>query len=204
MQRAQSHCSTLHCFKLDRDCSDAAENKPLNNPKIQQQQIIVQGLCNDHPSTFFVDTGSSVSLVSKAFTDFLGVTEQALNCKASLQSFTADKITTYGELQLNVRIAGCNVNHSFIITDLVDTTCLLGMDFLTGQNISINMSQRTLFSPHGKTNFLRTLKQLQNKAAVKCARRQTIPPNTVAFIKCKADTDDFTYSALLEPKVIII
>jgi hypothetical protein len=48
------------------------------------------------------------------------------------------------------------------------------------------------------------LKQLQNKAAVKCARRQTIPPNTVAFIKCKADTDDFTYSALLEPKVNLI
>ena len=65
----------------------ATGNKP--------NQIIIRGKCEDKDATFFVDTGSAVSLVSKCFIDLLGLTDQVEKTNVTLSSFTSDRIKTY-------------------------------------------------------------------------------------------------------------
>ena len=144
-------------FKLLRDCAGpAAKSQSPNNkqqrkgpvtqvpPPDPQNQIIVRGLCHHKEATFFVDTGSSVSLISKAFVDSLSLTDQILKTKATLTSFTQHTILTYGEITLAANIANCSVSYTFIVTDLVDTTCLLGLPFLMTSNINVDVRRRVL------------------------------------------------------------
>ena len=162
-------------------------------------------MCSGKDATFFIDTGSSVSLVSKSFIDFSGLTDQIRKTTVNLSSFTADKIKTYGEINLNIIVANCHTSHTMIITDLVDTHCLLGMDYLSKHNMNIDVTRQCITSARGSTTFLKRPKQLQKSSAVRSAKTCTIPPNTVMFIKAKASdcemTDDYTYSGFIEPKI---
>lgn len=176
-----------------------AVNK-VEKHNISPKQIIVRGLCEYRDSTFFVDTGSAVSLISKAFTDHFDLTKHAEPNDIILKSFTSNSIKTYGKLLLNVDIAGCTVKHSFIITSLVDTTCLLGLDFLNEHDININITEQTLSSKNGVSHFLKQPKLLNKKCTVKSTATYCIPPNTVMYIKGKTVTDRCTYSGFLEPK----
>ena len=172
----------------------------------ENSQIIVKGRCSDRPATFFVDTGSAVSLVSKAFTDLLGITKSAKETNIRLQSFTATPIKTYGEVELSVEIARCILRHTLIITDLVDTTCLLGMDFLNRKKIGIDLRLQALVSRSGKAPFLPMIKQLQEVAAVRNTKRCVIPPNTIMFIRGSVDKVDvnYAYSGYVEPQMSLL
>ena len=171
-------------------------------------QIIIRGKCNDKNATFFVDTGSSVTLAAKTFVDFLGLTDQVKKTNVNLSSFTADKIKTYGEIILQVEVANSFVKHRMIITDLVDTHFLLGLDFLSDHQMNLDITRRCITSQAGESKFLQTPKQLLKRSAVKCARTYTVPASSVMFIKAKASdcvtSDNSTYSGFIEPKMNIL
>ena len=201
-------------FKLLEDCaSTAAAAQSMSKQKSLQAkpesnsptQIIVKGKCGEKASTFFVDTGSSVSLISKAFTDTHGFTGQALKSNLSLKSFTADSIKTYGVLNLPVTIAECSVNQAFVITDLVDTTCLLGMNFLTANHINVDIINQRLTSASGSSPFLKKPSQLLNHSTVKSSAHYSVPPNTVMFITAYTkDYSNSTGTGFLEPKMSLL
>ena len=126
LQPAQSYRKELYgFFKLLGGCADnAAKTQPSQKQQINSvdtettKQIILRGRCNNKDATFFVDTGSSVTLESKSFNDFLGFKDQIQLTKVKLSSFTANEIKTYGEITLNIELAHCYTAHRMIITDL--------------------------------------------------------------------------------------
>ena len=71
-----------------------------------ENKIIVRGSCNGHAATFFVDTGSAVSLVGKHFISHYGLTSRVQQTTTRLNSFTSDVIKTYDEINLPVNLAG--------------------------------------------------------------------------------------------------
>ena len=126
-------------------------------------QIVLQGQCNKKDATFFIDTGSSVTLISKAFIDTIGISNQIRPTSLKLSSFTSNRIKTYGEVWMDVELAGCHVSHKMIITDMVDSTCLIGMDFLSQHQMNVDVVHRRLTSKRGETAFLPTPRQLKKR-----------------------------------------
>ena len=200
--------------------TDAAYTQPNKQQQQQQQQhvltatgnksnqIIIRGKCEDKDATFFVDTGSAVSLVSKCFIDLLGLTDQIERTNVTLSSFTSDRIKTYGELTLEVVVANCRVKHRMIITDLIDSHFLLGLDFLSLHQMNVDVTHRCITSIKGSSKFLPSPKQLQNRSRIKCAKTYTVPASSVMFIKAKTTSSEilpnYSYSGFVEPKVNLL
>ena len=211
MRSAKPYRSQLYLKLLgDRDKATVARSSlrqevaDMQDRRGSPKQIIVKGSCHTKESTFFVDTGSAVSLVSKSFTDFLDITKYAETSDILLKSFTSDSIKTYGKLCLEIEVAGYKVQHTFIITALVDTTCLLGLDFLNQHNINIDITRQVLSSDKGVSHFLQHPKLLKKNTTVKSTAAYLVPPNTVMYIKGKTTTDNSTYSGFLEPKLSML
>ena len=167
-------------------------------------QIIVRGTCNSSNATFFVDTGSSVSLTSKSFIDSIGLTGKIKKTHVTLSSFTSNVINTHGEIILDINLAHCQVKHRMIITDLVDTHCLIGLDFLKEHQMNIDVTHRCITSKNGKTEFLQESRQLKKTCTLRAIKPYIVPANTVMFIKAKApdlEMNEGSYSGFVEPKV---
>ena len=164
---------------------------------------MVLGSCHTVDAMFFVDTGSAVSLVSKSFVDSLGITDRLRQTNFVLSSFTKTVIKTYGEITLNVEVANCRSRSTFVVTDLLDTHALLGMDFLSEHHITIDCPNRCLISDHGSVDFMSPPEPMKCTSIVKSANRVVIQPNTVIFIKgCSRDPsirENVTYSGFIEP-----
>ena len=112
-------------------------------PKWQQKQILVQAECEGHPANFFVDTGISVSIISKSFVDSLTRQSSAFKIRGTtvtLSSFTSDTIKTYGEIDVLITVTNTSVKHTMIVADMVDYHCLLGLYFLKHASINIETS----------------------------------------------------------------
>ena len=170
-------------------------------------QIIVRGTCNKVSATLFIDTGSSVSLVSKSFVVSLGLANQIKPTKVSLSSFTANIIKTHGQIELEMELAKYHVKHRMIVTDLVDTHCLIGLDFLKDHQMNIDIARRCITSRNGQASFLQQLRQLKKTCVVRSSKPYTVPANTVMFIKAKApdlEMGDSSYSGFIEPKVNLL
>ena len=166
-------------------------------------QIVIRGRCNNEHATFFVDTGSSVSLISKGFVDSLGLSDQVRETQVTLSSFTKDVIKTYGEITIGIELAETHSESRLIVTDLLDTHCLIGMDVLSNNNVSIDFKARCLRSRNGTTEFLKPVKPLKATSRVRCAGRYTVPANSVMFIRARASDCDahqeVTHSGFIEP-----
>ena len=175
-----------------------------SNPN--HKQIIVRGTCEGKGATFFVDTGSSVSLISQHFVDNHRLTHKVKPTNLSLKSFTSDKIKTYGEIAVRIAIAGRSVTHILIVTDLLDTHCLMGMDLLKACKANIDIEAQCLRSCSGTAPFLKQPEQLRNTATVKCRKTVTVPPNSVMFVNARTIGvhNDRCYTAHLEPKTNLL
>ena len=141
------HSKELHSFfKHEEGCMDtSATIQPSQKQKVNimrsnpANQIIVHGTCNSSNVTFFVDTGSSVSLTRKSFIDSIGFIGKIKKTHITLTSFTSNIIKTNGEIILEINLAHCQVKHLMIIIDLVDTYSLIGLDFLKDHKMNIDV-----------------------------------------------------------------
>ena len=73
-----------------------------------------------------------------------------------------------------------------VITDLVDTQFLLGMDFLSQYRINIDVTHQCLSTKGGEVKFVTRTAPQTKTSRIKGAKACTIPPNTVIFITAKA------------------
>ena len=124
--------------------------KSLDRGNGGNKHVMVKGLCNNRNCMFFIDTGSSVSLVSWGFILQAGLEDCLQRSNVNLSSFTQNPIPIRGEIQLVVKIAGSNTEHKFLVTDLLDTEFLIGSDFLTAKQCSVNYHSKRLILPNGK------------------------------------------------------
>ena len=216
MQRSEPSGQALSSgfFKLLEDRADNADARSEDHTQQKvkatysqrKEQIIVRGSCNGKAATFFVDTGSTVSLVSKHFISHHGLANNIKPTKLRLQSFTSDQIKTHGEIGLEISLAGHTKLHRMIVTDLVDTHCLLGFDLMTACQLSLDMTEQCMRTPKGTAPFLKKQGLLKDAATVRCCRTTTIPPNTAVFLMAKGVglKQDRSYTGFIEPKINLL
>ena len=91
-------------------------------------------------------------------------------------------------------------DHDFIVTDLLDTDFLIGLDFLHQHGISVNFSTMELTTNHG------TVCNLHPKPAnvpaikrIRCEKTVTLPPNSAQIISGKAPRFKKSYQGITDP-----
>ena len=204
----------VRLFKHVEGCMDhAATSQPSPEQQINKMtsdpanQIIVRGICKKVSATFFIDTRSSVSLVSNSFVPSIDLREQIMPTRISITSFSSTASKTYGEIELDVKLAEFQVKHKIIVTDLVDTHFLIGLDLLKTHYINIDIKRRCITSRNGQAPFIQQLRQLKKTHVVRLSKPYTIPANTVMFIKAQIPTlgrDDSSYSGFIEPNIDLL
>ena len=150
----------------------------------------------------FLDSGSTVSLVSSRFIYYHKLEEDINPSNLEISSFTNDVINIQGEIKLCLKVAGLDLVHNFIVSPLVeDSEFLLGLDIMSKYKFSINIGERKICTPNGTAKFLYKPIQLKKKQKVRCAKTVTLGPNSVNYILCnipiKSDKNSFV--GIMEP-----
>ena len=170
-----------------------------NIKSINGKEMIANGTCYDRKVTSFVDTGSSVSLVSSSFLDYLGVTDRVSPTQAKLTSFSQNIVPAMGEIRLRSELAGLTTEWTFIVSNLLDTDFLIGADFMKANDISLDMGKGILKTARGQTSLSNIPGQLRSSVKIKCKRTHTIPPNTVHYILGGIPNQNLNIDGLVQP-----
>jgi hypothetical protein len=140
-------------------------------------------MCGNIQCFLFTDGGSSVSLVSSSFVKRIGWEGQVRPCAIKLTSFTQDKIGTSGLVTLPVSIAGRETQHDFIVTELLDTQFLVGLDFMQDKGVIMDYQQGVLRLPDGSTTpLLEKPASVKKSSKMRCAHTIALEPHTVQYL----------------------
>ena len=161
--------------------------------------MIANGTCYDRKVTNFVDTGSSVSLVSSTFVDYLGVKDKISPTLAKLTSFSQNIVPAIGEIRLRTALAGITTEWTFIVSNLLDTDFLIGADYMKANAISLDMGKGILKTPKGQTSLSNIPGQLRSSVKIKSKKTHTIPPNTVHYILASIPNQSLNIDGLVQP-----
>ena len=176
-------------------------NQVTNSKKLRQ--ILTEGQCSGENACLFIDCGSAISLVSTRFVDKISKSHKIKPANISLTSFTQDKIEVKGQIKISVKIAGINAKHKFIVSDLVENDFLIGMDFLTNNEIVIDIPSKALKTNFGKSKFIEKPGPLYKSRKIKVSKIVTLQPNTVNFVKAeikgKIPNEKSHYEGIIEP-----
>ena len=161
---------------------------------------MVIGSCHGQNCYLFIDSGSSVNLVSSSFVRRIDAEKEVLPCSMQLASFTQNSIPVRGEISLNVVIAGAEYNSRYIVTDLLDTEFLIGDPFLRMSGAAVDYRENRLRLGNGSsTPFKEKPKNVTRAMKVRCNRVTTIPPNTMQFIEGRLPATKEDHQGLIEP-----
>ena len=119
-----------------------------------------------------------------------------------LTSFSKDDIPVVGETSVLLEIAGVKATHSCIVVpgELIDHDLLLGADFLTVHDITLQLGQGIVRSKFGETRCIETPATLNRKVKIRMAESTIVPPSTVMFVKTKLTHNlRGTHTGLVEP-----
>ena len=164
--------------------------------------IIVAGRCMNQNVNIFMDSGSTLSLVSSRFIYYHALENDVLPTDVELSSFSNDNINIEGEIVLDLEVAGTKIEHTFIVSPLLqDSDFLIGLDIMKEHSFSIAVGERKVYTPQGAARFLCTPRQLKTKLKVKCSKTVTLQPNTVNYIICEVKTraKKHSFAGVLEP-----
>ena len=92
---------------------------------------------HSHKYNFLVDTGAEISVIPPKKGEKLTPTDY------TLQAANGTEIKTYGEIPLTLNL-GLRKNFTWIFTKADVETAILGADFLTNFNLSVNMATQSL------------------------------------------------------------
>ena len=118
-------------------------------------QVYVNGL----HQWAFADLGAAVSIISKAAADDLGLTVEASAQRLSLIDRTS--LTVHGNAPCKVRIAGTDIDHSFIIAD-ISTPVLIGRDLILHLGLTFDFSSNTFGRPGFETRYPLVIKHVDD------------------------------------------
>ena len=103
-----------------------------------------------------------------------------------LKSFTNHKIKVHGSIRLPIEIGGLKTVTEFLVTDFhfEGYNFLLGMDYLSINDIKLSLKARILQTPKGQANFNDVPKQLPNRCNLILKSEVNLIPNTMSVIEC--------------------
>ena len=143
--------------------------QPRKNRKTRKNQIIVQGSCSEIPSNFLIDSGASASLVATRLVYNAGLTHKIKPTATLIAGLDNNLVPMKGEIKLPIKIGRCNIQHTFIVCDILDNEFLLGVDAMRKLAISIDIPNQQI-TLSGKENipFLNSPESLQNRMKIRC------------------------------------
>ena len=149
----------------------------------------------------FVDTGSQVTLIDDSLIRRLNLQRNLRETESRLSSFTKDAIPATGEITLELEVAGLATNHRCIVVkNLLDTEVLLGADFMTAHNISIELGNGVVKSRFGQTQCIPTEKSIPKRTKIRASKSFVIPARSVMHITGSLENRySQKYTGLIEP-----
>lgn len=166
------------------------------------KQVLVTGQCRGETCYMFVDSGSSVNLVSSGFIRRVGIESEMKPCNLKLKSFSQDNIPIRGEIKLKVTMADSEFTDNFVVSDFLDTEFLVGDPFLRQSEVSINYRDSILRLPSGSTTpFKEKPMNVTRPMRVKCRKTTIVPPNSMMYIEGKLPPTQRDLQGLIEPSV---
>uniref|UniRef100_A0A8D8RAW9 Uncharacterized protein n=1 Tax=Cacopsylla melanoneura TaxID=428564 RepID=A0A8D8RAW9_9HEMI len=87
-----------------------------------------------------IDTAAGRSIIRRDL-----VRNNAINREHDyiLRTATGDEARVYGEVDLNLKLGGFQMEHPFLVADIEDP-CILGLDFLDDHEVDISLKKRSL------------------------------------------------------------
>ena len=146
---------------------------------------MVGGNCAGRSANFFVDTGSSISIIAESFVRFIDKFDKVVTCNLKLKSFSGNNIKTFGQIKLPVMIAGKSFEHTFVVSESHEAEVLIGMDLMFDQGININARDRLLYTNKGSSCFRSPPKPTERCLRVVCNETVIIPPLSGTHIQGK-------------------
>ncbi|XP_062598979.1 uncharacterized protein LOC134260435 [Saccostrea cucullata] len=146
-----------------------------------------------------IDTGSAVSLISKEVLDNFDLCDQFLQ-RVSTELKTADgePLQVYGQTEITFILGGREFSIPVIVAELGDLSGILGLDFLSENEVIFDLKKGVLNFPEFKV-------QLESEDNLSCARVSldddtVISGSTETFVKCNLGNSRFRcLEGIVEP-----
>lgn len=147
---------------------------------------------------FILDTGSNVTLISSSLLPS-GVKLKPSNVR--ICSITGESATVKGEWETVIRLGSFRKRIPILVADL-PCEGILGMDFLSENNCSINLSQKILWIGKRKLPLRGESIKHQISASVNLctSSKIMIPAYHEKFVVTKAGNNSFISQGLVQPK----
>ena len=189
----------LRCYKcgstehLRRDCSHIQRNQAVSmdvaNPThcatdTRYVSVVVNGL----PINLLVDTGATVSLLSKAVFDTMGKTDDTITkVKGDVLSTNGSPLKVLGKTSIELKLADKAWVQDVIIADL-NVDGILGMDFLVKHRCIINFYTGLVSIPGIEQPIkMQRPARTHPEAVVNIVSQQTSSQGTDVGTACGAD-----------------
>ena len=163
--------------------------KDLNKVQLSIQNVSVLAL---------LDSGASISCMSKAFYDSLpGQSKSVLHESKvlSIQGVSGKCLQVMGQVTVSVVANRLKLFHTFQVIKDLPRTVILGVDFLSEHKASINWTNNTLQVQNGLTEIPLHAQNSQSHVA-KTVKQVSIPPNCEMLIHVKVKLPKITENVL--------
>ena len=164
-------------------CPNELTIKAMEGRKKGEQHLYSIGWIYGKKVTAFLDCGSSVSMVSRMFVWALGKIKEIRNSPIKIRSFTRDQVPIIGEINLPLELAGRVVNHRFLVTDLLDSEILIGLDYMQSGELILDIPRSCVCSNKGKAEFVKGPASITRVAKIRVSEETLIRPGEVCFIQ---------------------
>ena len=135
-----------------------------------------------------IDTGSAVTLISEKIFNNLGLGNSDLSELSSILT-TADgeTMSVLGQITVKITIGGKTYNHPVVVAELGDISGILGLDFMSENEIVIDTSKGTLRSPEFLVQLRSRTDNQTSCARVHISKTVHVPARSEMVIRGKID-----------------
>ena len=140
---------------------------------------MVTGFCDNIAINVLIDTGASVSLISTRMVEQLDIISNTTPTSIKVAGLSKKLLPMRGEIKLPISISNTQIEHKFVVCDLITEDILAGNDVLEKIGAQIDFTNCVFYTTFGSQNFLTKPNKLIKRYKVKCHKTVTIPANSV-------------------------
>ena len=144
---------------------------------------------NEQSVFALVDTGAAATIVSKRLFDTCAAELKTKNRNIRFVGADGTDIPILGVAELHFIVAGCDTIAEAFISENINETCILGIDFLQKNQCEVNYADMTLSSCGGSLPLLKAPK-MKNSCDVFLIDSLVLEPLTEIDVPCKVACRD--------------
>ena len=149
-----------------------------------------------------LDTGSTISLVSKAVFDILPNQPKLSKTATVAKTASRESLPLLGRTVLSFRVGNVVSTVPMYVSDRIDVPCLLGLDFLQACPCVIDLTRRRLvLTPAESVRSVSA--EAVSVGTVVLSQSVSVPPGHEMILTGRVPNGDYQGPALLEPTLTI-